>query len=589
MQQTSFCAIVQAISRASAYAGLSVLNKTASVYAMVQGTTADTAEKVGTFTPLKVPVFRRIWTASLLSNFGQLILGVGAAWEMTRLTGDPTMVALVQSAMMVPLMLVAVPAGAVADMFDKRKIAMIGLAISILGASLLTLLASQGLVSPWVLLGFCAFIGAGVALYSPAWQSSIGEQVDAKQLPSAIALGTISYNLARSFGPALGGLIVLLAGAKAAFAINAICYLPLFAAFMLWRRQHVPSRLPPERIDRAIVSGARFAFHSANIRKILARAFLFGLVGATASALAPLIAKDLLGGDASVFGILLGASGVGAVIGAFLVGWFHTRFGVETATRLLMVAAGAALLLVGLSHNLVLTCFGMLIAGGANILTIALFNIAVQVGAPRWVTARALSLFSAALTGGIAIGAALWGLVASLWSVDIAVMLSGAAMAALPLLSLFFPLPGHAEKASEMTGLKNDPEVAMALTMRSGPIVIAIEYRVDPDNARAFYDSMLQLQLVRLRNGSFNWSLSRDIADPAVWTERYQFPTWGDYLRTRDRYTQADLQAQSDADAFMMVGSQKIIRRRLERPFGSVRWQQNSPDMKQETIGYVGP
>jgi hypothetical protein len=231
----------------------------------------------------------------------------------------------------------------------------------------------------------------------------------------------------------------------------------------------------------------------------------------------------------------------------------------------------------------------MLIAGGANILTIALFNIAVQVGAPRWVTARALSLFSAALTGGIAIGAALWGLVASLWSVDIAVMLSGATMAALPLLSLFFPLPGHAEEASEMTGLKNDPEVSMALTMRSGPIVIAIEYRIDPDNARAFYDSMLQLQRVRLRNGSFNWSLSRDIADPAVWTERYQFPTWGDYLRTRDRYTQADLQAQSDADAFMMAGFQKIIRRRLERPFGSVRWQQNSPDTKQETIGYVGP
>ena len=548
-----------------------------------------TADKVGTFTPLKEPVFRRIWTASVLSNFGQLILGVGVAWEMMRLTGNASMVALVQTAMMLPLMLVAVPAGAVADMFDKRKVAMTGLGVSVVGASLLTILASQGMATPWLLLGFCVLIGAGVALYSPAWQSSIGEQVDTKQLPAAIALGTISYNLARSFGPALGGVIVLLAGAQAAFAINAICYLPLFLAFMLWRRQHLPSRLPPERIGRAIVSGARFALHSSTIRKILLRAFLFGLVGATASALAPMIAKNVLGGDASIFGILLGASGLGAVVGAFLVGWFHARFGVELATRLMMLVAGAALVLVGLSHNLILTCFGMFLAGGANILTIALFNIAVQIGVPRWVTARALSLYSASLTGGIAIGAGSWGLVATHWSVEGAVIASGVAMIALPLLSLAFPLPAHAEEASEMAGLRSEPEVGLALTMRSGPVVIAIEYGVDPDNARAFYDSMLHLQRVRLRNGSFNWSLSRDIANPAIWTERYQFPTWGDYLRTRDRYTQSDLQAQAAADAHMIAGSEKLIRRRLERPFGSVRWQPNSPDTQQETISYVGP
>lgn len=162
-------------------------------------------------------------------------------------------------------------------------------------------------------------------------------------------------------------------------------------------------------------------------------------------------------------------------------------------------------------------------------------------------------------------------------------------MMALPLLSTFFPLPGHTEEASEMAGLQQDPEVGLALTLRSGPVVIAIEYRVDPDNARAFYDCMLKLQRVRLRNGGFNWSLSRDIAHPEVWTERYQFPTWGDYLRTRDRYTQADLSAQRAADAYIIAGTEKLIRRRLERPFGSVRWQQNSPDTQQETISYVGP
>ncbi|MFP5435277.1 MAG: MFS transporter, partial [Alphaproteobacteria bacterium] len=216
------------------------------------------AKDGGSFAPLREPVFRRIWTASLLSNFGQLILGVGAAWEMTRLTPSPGMVALVQSALMLPLMLVALPAGALADMFDRRRIAMAGLAFSMVCACILTVLAWAGYSSPWMLLTFCFLIGAGVALYSPAWQSSISEQVGPHHLPAAIALGTISYNVARSFGPAIGGIIVLAAGAHAAFAVNAIGYLPLFIAFYLWQRRQVSSRLPPEQIHRAIVSGARY-------------------------------------------------------------------------------------------------------------------------------------------------------------------------------------------------------------------------------------------------------------------------------------------------------------------------------------------
>lgn len=556
---------------------------------MTSSSKSAPAKQTGMFAPLKEPVFRRIWAASLLSNFGQLILGVGAGWEMTQQTGDAGMVALVQTAMMLPLMLVAVPAGALADMFDKRKIAMAGLVLSAVSAGVLTFLAWSGLATPWIILAFCVLIGAGVALYSPAWQSSIGEQVGQAQLPAAIALGTINYNVARSIGPAIGGVIVLIAGAQAAFAINAVFYLPLLLAFLLWRRPHVPSRLPPESINRAIVSGARFVFHSATIRKILSRAFLFGLVGATGSALAPLIAKDLLGGDASIFGILLGASGAGAVAGAFLVGWFHAKFGVERATRLMMLVAGAAFVGVGFSRSLPLTCIFMFVGGASNILTIALFNIAVQMGAPRWVTARALSLFSASLTGGIAIGAALWGQLAGAWSVETAMVASGVGLLLMPLLMIASPLPKDDQAASEIADIQSDLDVALNLSMRSGPVVIAIEYRIEPDKARDFYDAMRQLQRVRLRNGSFNWSLSRDIGDPSIWTERFQFPTWGDYLRTRDRYTQADLKAQADVDAFMIADTAKVIRRRLERPFGSVRWQKDSPDTQQDSVGYTGP
>lgn len=554
---------------------------------MAQGEVAQATG--GSFAPLREPVFRRIWTASLLSNFGQLILGVGAAWEMTRMSASPSMVALVQTAMMLPLMLVTLPAGAFADMFDRRRIAMSGLAFSMACAALLTFLAWTGHSSPWMLLAFCSLIGAGVALYSPAWQASISEQVGPRLLPAAVALGTISYNVARSFGPALGGIIVLAAGAHAAFAINAICYLPLFLAFFAWQRRHVPARLPPEQFHRAMVSGMRYALHAGAIRTVLLRAFLFGLAGASASALAPLVAKDLLGGDASVYGLLLGASGVGAVLGALLVGPCRDRFGTQRTTAVLALVSGIALALVGASRHVPLTCLALLVAGGANILTIALFNVSVQLSAPRWVTARALSLFSSALTGGIAIGALLWGLVAQSWSVDIALYGSGLALALLPLVGWLLPLPETSEADVEPFIIAGEPEVGMALTRRSGPVIIEIDYDVDPDQARDFYAAMVEVQRTRMRNGGFNWSIARDIADPALWTERYQCPTWGDYLHMRDRFTQADKLAQQVARAFDRKAGQVRVRRRLERPFGSVRWRADTPDPRQDTIGYLGP
>ncbi len=549
----------------------------------------QTTAKNTALTPLHEPVFRRIWAASFISNFGQLILGVGVAWEMTRLTSSPGMVALVQTAMMLPLMLVALPAGAIADTFDRRKVAMSGLCIAAFFGCTLSLLAFLELNSPWMLLAFCSLIGTGVAIYNPAWQSSIGEQVGPEDLPAAIALGTISYNVARSFGPAIGGLIVLAAGAQAAFAFNAISYLPLILAFFLWKRATVPSRLPPEHITRAIVSGVRYAFHSSHIRTVLVRAFIFGFAGASATALAPLVAKDLLGGDAATFGILLGASGLGAVVGALSINSFRERLGVEKAVSMLSVLGGVALLGVGFSRSLPLTCVGLFLVGGATMVTIALFNISVQLSAPRWVTGRALSLFSSALTGGIAVGAWCWGTVANSWSIEDAIVVSGIFMLTLPVLASFLHLPEVNQAGAELVAIVHEPEVSLPITMRSGPVVIEVDYQVDTRDARGFYEAMLEVRRVRMRNGGFDWSITRDIGDSTLWTERYHFPTWGDYLRMRDRFTQADMDAQHDADAFVMEGQAKRIRRALDRPFGSVRWKVETPDSLQDTVVYVGP
>jgi len=550
-------------------------------------------EARGAFAPLREPAFRRIWTASLLSNFGQLFLGVGAAWEMTRLSDSPSMVALVQTAMMLPLMLVALPAGAIADMFDRRKIAIAGLAFSALSAAALATVAFLGLTTPWLLLALCVLIGAGVALFSPSWQASIPEQVSRPNLPQAIALGTISYNVARSFGPALGGLIVLAAGAKVVFALTSAFYLPLLFAFFVWNREHVPSRLPPERIDRAIVSGARYAFHAPQVRTVLLRVIAYGLTTASGAALAPLVAKDMLGGDAATFGLMLGAQGVGAVIGALFVGDIRARLGNEAAVKLFAVVSGLAMVIVSQSHWLWVTCTAFFFVGMCNILTIALLNISVQMSAPRWVTARALSLFSAAITAGIGLGAWGWGALAAGHDVSFAFAVSGLLVMATAFLGVPFPLSsGNEADDDEALGsvdIGQAPQVAMPLTLRSGPIVVEVEYDVDPDLAREFHDVMMKVQGVRKRIGAFDWSIARDIGNPSIWTEHYHCPTWGDYLRMRDRYTQADLDLQEQADAFNRAGEGRRVRRRLERPFGSVRWKADSLDPHQETIGYIGP
>jgi predicted MFS family arabinose efflux permease len=540
--------------------------------------------------PMRVPIFRRIWTASLFSNFGHLILGVGAAWEMTQMTSSPSMVALVQSALMLPLMLVALPAGAVADMFDRRRIALLGLGFSVVSGALLATASLFGLLSPWLLLLFCVLIGAGVALYNPAWQASISEQVSDQHLPAAVALGTISYNVARSIGPAIGGIVVVAAGATAAFGINATFYIPLWLAFFFWRRQHTPSRLPPERIDRAIVSGGRYALNSPPIRTVLVRGFVFGLASASSLALAPLVAKELLGGDAATYGIMLGASGMGAVLGALFLAPLRESLSNEAVVRICTVVTAIALAVVGLSRSLPLTCAAMFAYGACNITMFAMLNVSVQLTAPRWVTARALSLYSSALTGGFAIGAWGWGTAAGAWGLTDAMVGSGIVVLLTLVLGWLLPLPRGAEdEDTSSVKLGSDPEVALALTMRSGPVEIEVEYFVDPAEARAFYDAIRKVRGVRMRNGGSAWSISRDIADPSLWVERYHCPTWGDYLRMRDRYTHADFDLQTEVDAFNRDDRPRRVRRRLERPFGSVRWKADSPDPGAGHVGYLGP
>jgi predicted MFS family arabinose efflux permease len=531
----------------------------------------------GVTAPLRHPVFRRIWLASLLSNLGLLIQGVGAAWAMTQMTSSADKVALVQTALMLPIMLISMPAGAIADMYDRRIVALVSLAIALSGATGLTVLAWLGLVTPQILLVFCFVVGCGMALFGPAWQSSVTEQVPPETLPSAVALNGISYNIARSFGPAIGGIVVASAGAVAAFAANAALYIPLLVVLFLWRRESAPSRLPRERLNRAIVSGVRYIANSPSIRIVLTRTLVTGLIGGSVSALMPLVARDLLHGGAQTYGIMLGAFGMGAVIGALNIAEVRKRMSGEAAVRACALSMGGAIAAVALSREPVLTAAALVVAGAVWMLAVALFNIGVQLSAPRWVAGRSLATFQASISGGIAIGSWGWGRLTDAAGVETALLVSAALMFASPLLGLWLKMPrvGSRDEDGEMLA---DPEVRLMLTGRSGPLVVEIEYRVDQDNARAFHNVMQEVQLSRQRNGAYGWSIARDIADPELWTERYHCPTWLDYLRQRNRPTQSERALHQRAQAFHIGPDPVRVRRMLERPFGSVRWKEDSPD-----------
>jgi predicted MFS family arabinose efflux permease len=528
--------------------------------------------------PLRHVVFRRIWLASLLSNLGLLIQGVGAAWAMTQMTSSADKVALVQTALMLPIMLISMPAGAIADMHDRRVVAMVSLSISLVGATALTVLAWLNLVTPNSLLAFCFVVGTGMALMGPAWQSSVSEQVPSETLPAAVALNGISYNIARSFGPAIGGIIVATSGAVAAFAANAVLYLPLLIVLFLWDRVSEPSRLPRERLSRAMVSGVRYITNSPSIKIVLTRTLITGIIGGSISALMPLIARNLLHGGAQLYGIMLGAFGVGAVIGALNIGEVRKRMSGEAAVRACTLSLAGAIAAVALSREPVLTAAALVVAGAVWMLAVALFNIGVQLSAPRWVAGRSLAAFQASIAGGIAVGSWGWGHLTDIAGVEMALLVSAGLMTLSPLLGIWMRMPPIGARNEAATELLADPEVQLQLTGRSGPLVVEIEYRVAQDNARAFHNVMQEVQLSRQRNGAYGWSIARDIADPELWTERYHCPTWLDYLRQRNRATLSERKLHQQAIAFHLGPEPLRVRRMLERPFGSVRWKEETPD-----------
>ncbi len=528
------------------------------------------------FAPLGHATFRNIWIGSLFSSTGLLIQGVGAAWAMTEMAGAD-MVALVQTATFLPMMFFAIAAGAFADMYDRRKVQILALIISLLGATVMTLASLAGYLTPWPLLFFCFCIGSGMALFAPAWQSSAGEQVPQTVLPNAIALNSAGYNVARSFGPAVGGAIVAAAGVTAAFAINALFYLPLILILLKWRRVQEATRLPPERVSRAIMSGLRYVLYMRPARTVIIRTIVFGLTGSAIVAMMPLLARNMLAGNATTYGVMLGSFGIGAVLGVLSLGRLRLM-GSEKLLGTMAVVFAICLVIISFNGNLIVIC-AMLITGGyAWTIITTVLNTSLQLCAPRWVVGRVIATFQASMAGGIAIGSWLWGIAAENIGEQDVLLIAAILLGLAPLIGLIIPVIDRDTTTDGAGILLSDPDVQLGINGRSGPIAIEVEYSIALDKAREFHHLMQEVQHIRSRNGAYGWMIARDLANPELWVERYWCPTWHDYLHQRNRSTLEEQNIQQAA-MDLHIGIEPVrVRRMLERPYGSVRWRAETPD-----------
>ncbi|HEX2136505.1 MAG TPA: MFS transporter [Microvirga sp.] len=506
-----------------------------------------------------------MWAATLISNFGGLIQSVGAAWLMTSLTGSAGLVALVQASTTLPIMLFSLAAGAIADNYDKRAVMLVAQSFMIAVSLVLAGCTSLGLITPWSLLSFTFLIGCGTALNNPAWQSSVRDMVPRHDLSQAIALNSVGMNIARSLGPALGGMIVATAGAAAAFAVNACSYVGLIGVLLLRRPERQARLLPPESLGSAMGAGIRFVAMSPMIRTVLFRAFVFGLAGSAVQALMPLVARDLVGGGPVTFGLLLGAFGMGAIAGGLFSSHIRQARGTEGLVRLSFMGFAACALVTAFSASTALTMLAMALGGACWVLALSSFNVAVQVSSPRWVVGRTLALYQTAAFGGMAVGSWAWGLVAEQFSISEALALSALVHVLAVLVGLRWVLPQDQEANLEPLNRWREPSLSLDIQHRSGPIVVTIEYRIREEDVREFLALMAERRRIRRRDGARHWHLLRDLADPELWTERYDTPTWLDYVRQAQRITQADARIVDRLRELHRGPEPPQVRRRIER------------------------
>ncbi|MCV9999242.1 MFS transporter [Pararhizobium sp. YC-54] len=493
----------------------------------------------GTLDPLRNVSFRSIWGATQIGNLGYLVQTVAISWVMATITASDLMVALVQAATTLPAFLLSIPAGAIADTFSRRSVMIIGLSLIALASALLALASVFGLVSPWLILGLAFMAGCGYALNDPAWHASVGDILHKRDIPAAVTLMSVGYNMTRSVGPALGGAILALLGPLSAFLYATGSNLAPLGA-VVRNKWHVrPSSLPPERIPTAIHDGMRFTALSLDIRATIVRAMLFGFAAISMLALLPLVARDQLTGGPVVYGILFAGFGTGACTAGLSNRLLRKLVPQEFLMALASVACALSCVFVAMTSSVTVATLCLALGGAGWVITWTGFDVWVQLASPRWVVGRTLSIYYAFLSGGVAAGSWVWGLLAQSYSLSLSLQLAAAAL--LVVAASGFLLPVQLSADGDQQGSEYPaPDVAMDLKPRSGPIAARTEFLIAEGDTDAFLGHMRTRRYALTRAGARDWRLQRDLRNPTRWTEAFRTPTWMDYLRLQHRLSPSD-------------------------------------------------
>jgi MFS family permease len=460
------------------------------------------------------------------------------------------MVALVQAMTSLPMFLLSLPAGALADVMDRRRLILFTQAWMLASATALGFLTLAGLTTPGLLLLFTFLLGLGTALNGPAWQAIVPEIVPREDLPGAVTLQSIGFNIARAVGPAIGGLLVAVAGPAATFLLNAASFFGVLIVLVRWRRTPLESVLPGERFFGALRTGLRYVRHAPAVQAVIVRSSTFVLCASALWALLPLVARTELGQGPAGYGLLLAAQGAGAVSGAFVLPRLKRGSSADglAAAGILVFAAGTAGL--GALRSFPLVLVALFAAGGAWLSLLSSFNVALQTVIPSWVRGRALSVYMLGVFGGLTLGSALWGAVADRLGTEKALWIAAGGMVLGLAATWRVHLPSGEGLDLAPSRQWPAPRMASDLELESGPVLVTIEYRIDPERVPEFMAAMQDLRRIRLRDGSLQWGLFMDADVPDRWTEVFLVESWVEHLRQHERVTVADEEVRHRAGSF---------------------------------------
>jgi len=501
----------------------------------------DAEQPLSAWSPLRIPAFRMLFIAMVVSNIGMWMQMVGAQWLLIDEPNATTLIALIQTAMTLPTALFAIPAGIVADNVDRRRMLIVVQTVQLSVAAFLALLVATDHITPYPLLALLFVLGAGSALSLIPFQSAIVELVPRAQMPIAASMTGLSANIARAIGPALAGALVASFGTWLVFALNAVGVAVYLGALVRWRSNQQPRRHQREPFISAFAAGFRYVRYSPHLRKLLTRVALFTIPAQAIWALLPVVAKRRLGLEVGEYGILLAAIGVGAIAAATSIPRMRNLWRTNGAIVIAMAAYAVALLGLSFAHTLAQAVPLLFVAGFGWIGTLATISGSVQLYLPGWVRSRGASINTLVLFGGQAVGAAIWGSLALQMTLQQTYWIAATLIAATAVYGLVRPL-GQVEDL-DRTPSSHWPEIEFVLdpSIAGGTVLVTVEYEVAEADVDDFVQAIAFVRIVRLRTGGYNWQLQRDVEHPQRFIESYEAHSWEEHMLAHDaRLTASD-------------------------------------------------